>query len=543
MILYLLSIIWIFRQIKYTLFWIYLWQLKEYHIGRFLSHFATSQGRNLFLNKLLLLKLILLIIPFFLEGENYYYVLSLCLLFLYALEFLKLLKDFIFSQLKAPVWTVKTIFLFLTTLAAEVFYLWVIVNEKDFFYSGLILFDIFTPLLISLAVLLFQPLSFLWRVFIIRRAIQKRDKFKNLKVVGITGSYGKTSTKEFLAAILEQKFNVLKTKKHQNSEVGVSSAILKELKPSHEVFVVEMGAYNKGGIKLLCDIAKPKIGILTGINAQHLATFGSPENIINTKYELIESLPEDGTAIFNGNNQYCQNLYQKTRIPKKISFSPFSTRSGRNIWEDFWAEDIKVEKEKITFNVFSRDGESAFFELKELGAHNIENILLAVCCAKELGMSLDEISKACLKIERQQGSMILFEGVNGSKVIDSTYSANSTGVFAHLDYLDIWESKKVIVMPCLIELGLASRAVHKKIGERIGRTCNLAIITTEECFDFIKRGAIEQGMKKDNILLIKDPQRVIEKVESFVQAGDVVLLESRIPKQIIDSLVAEERRE
>ncbi|GAI48689.1 unnamed protein product, partial [marine sediment metagenome] len=146
------------------------------------------------------------------------------------------------------------------------------------------------------------------------------EQFKNLLVVGITGSYGKTSTKEFLATVLSKRFNVLKTKEHQNSEIGISRCILNELKPEHKVFIVEMGAYGKGGIKLLCDIAKPKIGILTGMNEQHLALFGSQENIIKTKYELIENLPSDGMAIFNGNNKYCSELYGKTNISlKKIT--------------------------------------------------------------------------------------------------------------------------------------------------------------------------------------------------------------------------------
>ncbi len=140
-------------------------------------------------------------------------------------------------------------------------------------------------------------------------------------VIGITGSYGKTSTKEILYTILAEKFGenkVLKTKEHQNSEVGVSQCILNDLKPEHKIFVCEMASYNRGGIKLLCDIAKPKIGILTGINEQHMSTQGSQENIIKTKYELIESLPQDGLSIFNGENFYCLELYQKTKIKKRI---------------------------------------------------------------------------------------------------------------------------------------------------------------------------------------------------------------------------------
>ena len=177
----------------------------------------------------------------------------------------------------------------------------------SFLVFWLLIFDILTPAIISAIVLIFQPISVFEKYRLIKKAKNKRKKFSNLLVIGITGSYGKTSTKEFLYTILVEKFGkdkVLKTKEHQNSEVGISNCILKELNETYEIFIVEMGAYNIGGIKLLCNIAQPKIGILTGINEQHMATFGSQENIIKAKFELINSLPEDGLAILNWDNNF-----------------------------------------------------------------------------------------------------------------------------------------------------------------------------------------------------------------------------------------------
>ncbi len=311
---------------------------------------------------------------------------------------------------------------------------------------------------------------------IIKKAKIKREGFEDLLVIGITGSYGKTSTKEFLYTILSEKFNVLKTEAHQNSEIGVSQCILNDLKEEHEIFICEMGAYNRGGIKLLCDIAKPKIGILTGINEQHLSTFGSQEKIIKGKYELIESLPEKGLAIFNGGNDYCLELYQNTSKPKRLY-----GKEG-----DIWPEDIEVAKDSVSFKVFSKDGDKAEFKINLLGSQNVENILGAVCCAKELGMSLKEIARACEKIKPEQGAMKLLKGKNGLNIIDSTYSANPDGVIADLNYLKIWPGRKVIVMPCLIELGRASKEVHKRIGQKIGEVCDLAIITTKDRYKEIR---------------------------------------------------------
>jgi len=541
--LFLLSILWLIRETKAILFYLYLWQLKEYHIGRFLDHFRTEKGKRLIFNSLNLLK-ILLISGFFIFPFYFPFI----LVALYTLEVAKALTDFFQKRLKKPVLTKKTVFLILAALLLEILFIfanWFRLTPS--FALWLLIFDIFTLAIASGITLIFQPLVVLGRNQIIKKAKKKRDDFKNLLVIGITGSYGKTSTKEFLATILSEKFKVLKTAEHQNSEVGVSLCILNDLKPEHEIFIVEMGAYNRGGIKLLCDIIKPKIGVLTGINEQHMATFGSLENIIKAKYELIESLPrsesessllrglpENGLAIFNGDNDYCYELYKKTKKPKKV-YSLQSTIS--NLPVDLYTSSIAVNREFLSFKVIDKNGESAIFKANLLVEQNISNILASAVCAKELGMTLEEITKACQKIESWQGGVELKKGINGLNIIDATYSANPDGVISHLDYLKIWPGKKVIIMPCLIELGKVSKRIHKEIGKKIGEVCDLSIITTREHFQEIGEGATEKGLKGENILFIENPKEIFEKIKNFCSHGDVVLLESRMPSQLINLLI------
>ena len=392
--------------------------------------------------------------------------------------------------LRRPVFTKKTILISVLAIG------FAILVPIFLFYSRyllvgfafwLLIIDIFTPIFVSLIVLLLQPLAVIGRSRIIKKAKEKRGTFKNLLVIGITGSYGKTSTKEFLYTILSQKYNVLKTKEHQNSEVGISQCILNDLKPDHEIFICEMGAYGKGGIKLLCDIAKPKIGILTGINEQHMATFGSLENIIKTKYELIESLPKDGVAFFNAKNQYCAELYQKTQI-KKILYGKEATFFGE------------------------------------------ENISGARAAAKEVGMTDEEIFSALQKIENKLPGIKQKRGTNGPIIFDATYSANPDSVIGHLDYLKTLPGKKIIIMPCLIELGKASKEVHERIGRKIAEVCDLAIITTKDRFKEIKEGA------GDKAIFLENPKEIFEKIKSFCKEGDLVLLESRVPSQLIKQL-------
>ncbi len=522
--IFALSFFWLIRETKAILFWLYLWQLKEYRVPRLLAHFQTAKGKELLLSKLIYLKffLVLVILSSFISGffENipefltrpsflllYFVIIFGILFFLYVAESLKALKDFFGKKLKVPILTKKILCLILTGLIIEILFLFILFKGMIFVYQmnvvymypkliigdsfyplGLLVFDILTPLVVSIIVFLFQPLAILWRNQIIKKAKKKREKFKNLLVIGITGSYGKTSTKEFLATILSEKFKVLKTKEHQNTEVGVPQCILNDLKPEHEIFICEMGAYKRGEIKLLCDITKPKIGILTGINEQHLAIFGSQENIIKGKYELIESLPEDGIAFFNEKDKYCVDLYKKTKI-KKFLYGQETVQKGE------------------------------------------ENILGAMAVAQKLGMSQEEISKSCEKIKNKFGGIQFKNGINELNILDATYSANPNSVIAHLEYIKTWPGKKVIIMPCLIELGSTSKEIHQRIGKKIAEVCDLAIIITKDRFEEIKK---EAGKK---VIFLENSKEIFEKIKSFCQKGDIIILESRVPGQLVKQLL------
>jgi len=524
--LFVFSFLWLVVLVKKLCFWVWLWQLKEYHFRRFLAHFETYKGKKLIFNVLNFSKLFsvagLIFAPFiFLPLVFFIYILDA------AATLFRVLK----RTFRHPVLTKKTVlilgagFLMIVLIPPSLRHL-----PFEKFILFLLIFDLFSPIIFSILVFCFWPLSFLWRRQLIKKAIEKREKFKNLLVIGITGSYGKTSTKEFLAKILSKKFNVLKTKEHQNSEVGISQCILNNLRKEHEIFICEMGAYNRGGIKLLCDIAKPKIGILTGINEQHLFTFGSQENIIKTKFELVESLPEGGLVILNESDQKIKNekLKIKNYNSKLKSIKCCSVEQVR---------DLRIKKESLSFNL-----EGVDFNLNLIGRQNIINLLMAISCAKELGMSLQQISEACEKIKPLEKTMKLKRGIKGVSIIDDSYSANPAGVIAALDYLRTWQGKKIIVMPCLIELGRASKKVHKKIGEKIGKTCSLAIITTKDKFKEIKEGAMKSGMKKENILFLEETKEIFEKLKPYFKPKNVILLESRVPMKLIKQLTMNNER-
>ncbi|MFH1780553.1 MAG: Mur ligase family protein [Candidatus Nealsonbacteria bacterium] len=497
-LLIFISILWLIVFAKKLLFWTYLWQLKEYHIGRFIDHFQTYKGRRLILNWWLSLELLVLL-GIYLSAKLVWLGIKINLvyiaIFIFFIEGALFLRNVHRGTYKKPVITRKTAIILTTGVSLGVllvFSLFVLEFSLTKFVFPLLFLDAFAPIFFSILILAFQPMTVILRNRILASATKKRAEFKKLLVIGVTGSYAKTSTKEYLAAILSEKFNVLKTREHQNSEVGISQCVLDELTANHEIFIVEMGAYNRGGIKLLCDIVNPKIGVLTGINEQHMATFGSQENIIKAKYELIESLPADGAAFFNGHNQYCRNLFEKT----------LRRGSGRA-------------------KLYGQDAGSSYEE----------NLAGAVAVAEFLGMNPEAIERGIQKIKQSQISRIK-KGANGVDIIDSTYSANPSGVIADLDYLTLRfpQGKKIIVMPCLIELGQASQEVHRRIGKKIGEVCDLAIITTKDRLREIREGA-------PDALFMERADEIAEKIKSFSKSGDVVLLESRVPNQIIKRLI------
>jgi UDP-N-acetylmuramoyl-tripeptide--D-alanyl-D-alanine ligase len=167
------------------------------------------------------------------------------------------------------------------------------------------------------------------------------------------------------------------------------------------------------------------------------------------------------------------------------------------------------------------------------GVHNVSNLLAAIAVAKKLGMELDLIAE---KVKEIKGGVSI-KKFDDFDVIDTTYSSNFDGIISHLEYMKNWEGRKILVMPCLIELGNEGKETHRKIGRKIGEVCDLAIITSRDYFKDLRKGAIESGMKKEDILFIQNGDKILKKVVSIANEGSVVLLESRVPRLLIDKII------
>lgn len=539
--LYCFLFFWLAHIVRRTFFWLYFWQLKEYRWDRFKDGIRENK-RILFPTISILALVLLLFSPLLLRinilGKTIFEIFVFVLYLAFGLYSLYLIFK---KEWLLPKFTKKMIVLSVLTLAFEAILI-IIPNQhfETFLFSLTILtLEVLFPLFITFCVGIVQIPTILTKKWIIKKAKNKMKNFPNLTVIGITGSYGKTSTKEFLAQILSTKYRVLKTEGNNNTEMGVAKTVLKKLNKKHQIFICEMAAYRRGEIKAICDIVHPKIGILTGITTQHISLFGSFKNIIQTKYELINSLPKDGIAIFNASNKECQNLAQRTTVKKYLYLVNEDTSSNPKHSEgiDVLAQDIVETDNFIEFEIIAKKKKTKI-RLNLLGKQNIENFLGAVTCALNFGISLAEIKKIAPKIKPPKTSLRKKEGKNGITIIDDSYSQNPEGVVAAIDYLENFKGKKILLMPCLIELGKSAPAIHKNIGRRIGETFDLAIITTPYYFEELKLGAQETGMKPEKIIFLSEPQKILEKIEPYLKKENVILIEGRISEKITKFLIS-----
>lgn len=366
---------------------------------------------------------------------------------------------------------------------------------------------------------------------------RRRIKTLQPRVIGITGSYGKTSTKYILHQILSQKFNTLMTPNSYNTPMGICKVIRGDLTPAHEVFIVEMGAYKRGDIRELCNLASPQIGILTAVGPQHLERFKNIENIAKGKYELIESLPADGLAVFNCDNEICAGLADKreqTGSPVRRYATEDAPAASVTDIADLIATNVRYTDNGLAFTVHANtetfDIPDTEIQTQLLGKHNVSNILAAMTVAMACGMELEEIRGTVAKVESVPHRLQLTTGAGGVTIIDDSFNSNPVGAKAALEALnEIGNGKKVLVTPGMVELGEKEYEENRRLGEEAAEVCDLVIlvgpIQTKPILDGLKAA----GYPSQQIIVTRNLEEVKQHLATQVQAGDVVLFENDLP--------------
>ncbi|MFH0854525.1 MAG: UDP-N-acetylmuramoyl-tripeptide--D-alanyl-D-alanine ligase [bacterium] len=558
--------------IKYILFWTYIWQLKEYRWDRFKDFLNSHEGRIMFFNTFYLGKIfasiaiIMIWTGFFFipyaEAPNIWltidtFFIAATILFLFF-ETSLYLKRLLKKTVKIPFFTKKALLLILLS-GLMTFYLiissypphkLILLEDIGIFVCLSLLSLILIPLFTAFSNLFIYPFSYILKKQRIKKASAIIEKF-NGTVIGITGSYGKSSVKEYVASLLGKKFDVIKTPKNVNTEIGVANFIIQELrkrkdeqKPKNsetaklitieqnlksKYFACEMGAYRSGEIKKLCDMVKPSIGILTGINEQHIALFGSIENTIKAKTELIQALPKDGIAIINNDDENCRSVKITDGI-KKITYG-FSENS-----------DIQIEIKNLEISdkdegcigtikiIIKIDGIHKTMRINAFGKHSALNILPAIAIAKEAGMKLDEIKEAVENLEPPKNGMNI-KKIGKAIIIDDTYNSNPTGIKAALEAMDsIDKPDKILILDDIWELGKESKRIHRELAKIIAeKNYSKIILTGKNYAKFMKDELVKNGVSADNIAT-----KII--LKNYLKIDSAILFEGRMSKKYLEQI-------
>jgi len=341
----------------------------------------------------------------------------------------------------------------------------------------------------------------------------------DLKIIGVTGSYGKTSVKYYLNTLLKAKYNVLMTPESYNTPMGVVMTIRNSLKATHEIFICEMGAKKVGEIKEICDIVYPHHGVITSIGPQHLETFKSLENVKSTKFELAEALPKGGLLFLNGDDE------NVTGYNKNKDAITYSLKNG-----DYTAFDISVSEKGTTFSVKAPNGDVGSFTTKLIGEHNVLNITGAVAIAHTMGVSMTELKPQVRKLECVPHRLQLIDKGN-ALIIDDAYNSNPSGTKAALNTLSLITGFKILVTPGMVELGEKQEECNFEFGSNAAKVCDYVVLVGKRQTESIQKGLIKAGYPQEKFFVADSIGEALTKAYAVNSGGQkrVILLENDLP--------------
>lgn len=384
--------------------------------------------------------------------------------------------------------------------------------------SVLCLWQVFSLLMPMIANLVNKPIEKAINNHYINDAKRIINELPNLTTIGITGSYGKTSTKFYLNKLLSAKYNVLMTPESYNTTMGVVKTVRGSLNATYDYFICEMGAKGVGEIKEICDIVHPKHSMITSIGAQHLETFKSMDNIIKTKFEIADCI-SDGTVFLNYDNEFIRNR----KTDKNVVSYGFSADY------DYYADNISVSVKGTSFTVHHGE-ESADFSTKLIGAHNVQNILGAIAVSHKLGVSFNELKMPVRRLEAVPHRMEIIDK-GGSVIIDDAFNSNPSGAKAALDALGLMEGYKILVSPGMVELGEKEYELNKEFGKQAAAVCDFVIAVGEKQAVPIVDGLKEAGYPEEKTFVAQNLNEALAKCDTLKTGGlkKIILLENDLP--------------
>nr|MBC7245872.1 UDP-N-acetylmuramoyl-tripeptide--D-alanyl-D-alanine ligase [Chloroflexota bacterium] len=341
-----------------------------------------------------------------------------------------------------------------------------------------------------------------------------RRKHAKCRVVGITGSVGKTTTKELIAAVLRQRFCTLKSPENYNNEVGLPLSVLR-LHQDVEWLVQEMAMYDLGEIALLSRIALPEVGVVTNVGPTHLERLGTIERIAQAKAELVQALPPEGLAVLNGDDARVRAMASLTSAKSVLYY-------GLEPHNDLWADEIQTRGLEGLWLRFHFRGQSVSAHLPLLGQHSVHSALAATAVGLSQGLIWEEILTG-LQDKSAQVRLIVVPGVRGTTILDDTYNASPASTLAALNLLAEMDGRKVAVLGGMLELGSYETEGHRLVGRRAAEVASV-LVTVGRLGHLIAEEAITTGMPSSAVHAVADNDEAVQVLQQILVEGDFVLV-------------------
>ncbi len=383
----------------------------------------------------------------------------------------------------------------------------------------LLMLGFISPLATYICWVVTAPVEKLFAKHYINDAKKILKNHKNLKVIGVTGSYGKTTTKFILTRILSEKFNTVCTPHSFNTPMGVVRTVREHLKPQTQIFVCEMGAKNVGDIKEICDIVHPDIALITSVGAQHLETFKTVDNVFKTKFELADAVKSKGGDVFaNGDSK-------EIAARVKEGFILYGTENVCS----YKAENISYGRNGSEFDLKLGE-ETVHLTSRLLGLHSIINITGAAALAYSLGVTAEEIKFAVASLKPTEHRLEMKSSINGSVMIDDAYNANPEGSIEAVRVLGSFLGmQKVIITPGLIELGDKEYECNYNLGLETASLCDIIIFVGENRSKPMVEAVSSTEFDKSKMFVAKSFKEAMEIYSRFADSKTVLLIENDLP--------------
>lgn len=354
-------------------------------------------------------------------------------------------------------------------------------------------------------------------------AIQKIAEYKrslyDIPVIGITGSVGKTSTKDIIASVMSKKYNVLKTLGNYNSQIGLPLTVLR-LK-NHNAMAIEMGMSQKGELSNLTKIAKPTVAVITNIGTAHIGNLGSRDNILKAKLEILEGLQDGGTLVINNDNDLLKK-WNEEHTDKRFKVVTFGIENK----SDIMPYDIVSSDSGSTYKI-DIEGKAYTVNVTVGGNHFVLNSLCAIAIGRIFGISMEDILDGIKNFELTKRRMQIEKNKDGATIINDCYNANYDSMKAAIEYLGKLEAtKKIAVLGDMLELGNFSKELHEKVGEEVARNNIDVLITVGNDSKYIASKAIENGMKKDNVYQFNSNDEAVNLIKKLIEPNDAMLIKA-----------------